>query len=135
MGGVRWVKGSPSALVNVADVLLKKLNQALQQAMDEVTGEGANQMATFIATRGVNGKSGRILTGNMIGAVDARTQVNGTVVVGEFGWLNDKELYFLVQEKGRTVSGFIAPMLALQDAGIAAREELLRVLSSKLGSL
>lgn len=107
---VKWFRGKVARIENGAEAVLK-----------EVMEDGAYMMLDNIATRGTakSGKAGRIETRKMYNSVDAKvTSAGPGKVRGSFGWINDKEYYFGLQEggfqhsSGVTVEG----MYALSDA-------------------
>lgn len=135
--GVYWIQGSPDKLLGWSEEIRKSILDEVTQIMDEVMQEAAAKMRDFISTRGLPNSAGdgRILTGNMLDAVDSKMMVDGTMIEGTFGWLEGGEVYFLAQEEGAVLwnGGVIAPMLALYDAGQWAIQEFINRLAAVLG--
>jgi hypothetical protein len=101
---------------------LDEITDASRRAVEQAADRGANLTRQYISTRGTpkSGKAGRIDTGRMLNAVESRvTKSNDEEVESRFGWLDDREAYFLLQEGGTST---IPAMYALSDAG----EEVIR---------
>jgi hypothetical protein len=128
---VTWVKGTPELFVSSprrAVEVVEKFD------MDALVRDAADMMRLIIATSGTikSGRSGRIDTARMYDAVKSRVTFSSQSLIGEFGWLDDQELYFHAQDAGflHVWSGNKIPgMLALADAGIEARQEFIRRLA------
>lgn len=73
------------------------------------------------------GKDNRNWTFAMNHAVDSKVDRNGNTITVRAGWLNEQELYFLLQEYGATMPDgrHITPMNAL----MAAHVEMLKTLT------
>lgn len=97
---------------------------------------GTGKTWTRPSSSGRTGSSpGRVDTGNMLDAVKWRVSSEGGNLVGEFGWLDNQEPYFMYQESGFSHVGsgeWVRGMLALQDASLAAKEEFLTRLANAL---
>lgn len=107
---------------------IRAIDTANRTDLASAIREGSELTKEHIATRGVSGKRGRIDTARMVGAVGSRvserTQSNWT---GAFGWIKEKEDYFLYQEGGfkHALSGQEIPaMYALTDAAAQVWDEL-----------
>jgi hypothetical protein len=128
--GIVWVKGSPSAFVDSPRNLVARVEKSID--LDAIVKQAAERMQYIIGT--INNTAsgpGRVDTTLMIKSVKYRVIIDGGNLVGEFGWLDTQEMYFLYQEKGFTnwLTGREVPaMLALMDAGIEAREQFVRQL-------
>lgn len=114
---------------------LDRLTEAGKDAIREGAKEGEALTKEHIQTRGTakSGKQGRIETGRMLNAVTSRVEKDtDTEIEAAFGWLDDRENYFALQERGFThVSGVtVEGMFALSDAG----EEVARQITRKIGS-
>lgn len=134
--GVTWIQGDPASFAGWADGISDIIKAAVQAIMDDVMTEAAAKMRDFIASRGLENSegAGRIKSGQMLNAVDARVSSGGDVIEGTFGWLESGEIYFLAQEEGAVLwnGGVIMPMLALHDAGQWAITEFISRLGSEL---
>lgn len=114
-----------------------KINRVTDEAKDvirEGAKEGEDLTKLHIETRGTprSGKRGRVDTGRMRDAVSSRVEKDTeTEIEAAFGWLDDRALYFGLQERGFThTSGVtVEGMFALSDAG----EEVARQITRKLG--
>lgn len=149
VAGFTWVKGSPSEFVATPMKAVQQVTEGFD--MGALVKDAADLMKQMISVRGT-GRSwsgdfgslphgypgrtsstpGRVASGNMRDSVAWRVEMNGGKLIGEFGWLTNRDPYFLFQEDGfsHNITGEkIAGMLALQDAGIQSREEFLRRLS------
>lgn len=137
---IQWVVGSPQEFINTPQKALGLVTKNFN--MEALVEDAAGMMKDLIASRGTNrqwsrawnGRThsgpGRIDTGNMYEAVTWWVSPDG--YRGEFGWLNNREPYFLYQEEGfpHWITGEMVPaMLALQDAGLAAQEDFVRRLT------
>ncbi len=125
-GLVKWYRGIVNDMENVS------VDESQRFADD-----GKAFMQQAIATRGTGyeGRAGRIDTGRMYNAVQARSGRQGAGKSrGQFGWLTDKAPYFRFQEggfvnswTGRAVDG----MYAMQDAYEFAIEGFKRRMRAK----
>lgn len=94
--------------------------------------DGKAFMQQAIASRGTGyeGRAGRIVTGKMYNAVQARSGKQGPEKSrGQFGWLTTRLDYFRFQEGGFRNSwtgNMVAGMYAMQDAAEFAMEGLRR---------
>jgi hypothetical protein len=152
VAGFTWVKGSPSEFVATPMKAVTEVTKGFD--MGDLVKTAAELMQQMIRTRGT-GRSwsgdfgslahghpgrtasspGRVASGHMVDSVAWRAEMEGGKLVGEFGWLTNRDPYFLFQEEGfrHNVTGEkIAGMMALEDAGIQGREEFLRRLSQAL---
>lgn len=128
---VTWVKGSPSQFIQTPLKAVQSVTENFD--MEALVREAAEAMQQTIGTIN-NTKSGpgRYQSGLMLRSVEWKVELEGSSIVGEFGWLDTQEMYFLYQEEGFTIwnSGVNVPaMFALQDAGLAAQQEFLKRLS------
>lgn len=150
--GFTWVKGSPSEFVATPMKAVQQVTEGFD--MGKLVSDAAELMQEMIAIRGTGrhwsgdfgslahgypGRTastpGRVASGHMVDSVGWRVEMEGGKLVGEFGWLTNRDPYFLFQEDGFThnITGeHIAGMLALQDSSIQTREEFLRRLSQAL---
>ncbi len=115
--GVHWKVGSAEGLLQAIPRRMDRFMAAAEDVVREVVERGAQWHREGIE---------RIDTGLMRGSVGFEVPVSsGRVVSGEFGWTEEQELYFAVQEYGsEQFNTTIAPMHALTDAGSRARELL-----------
>lgn len=150
--GFTWVKGSPSAFVATPMKAVQQVTEGFD--MGALVQDAAELMQEMIAVRGTgrqwsgdfgslahgypgrtSSTPGRIASGHMVDSVSWRVEMEGGKLVGEFGWLTNRDPYFLYQEDGfrHNITGEkIAGMFALEDAGIQAREEFLWRLSQAI---
>lgn len=123
--GITWVKGNPVSFQATAFKPVRAVQNNLD--MEDIVKRAAEVMQFTIGNVNTTKSGpGRVDTGLMIQSVKYRTEISNGSIVGEFGWLDDQEMYFLYQEKGFTnwLSGASIPgMMALMDADAAAREE------------
>lgn len=145
--GVRWTKGTPTEFVNTPFKAVGLVTNNFD--MEALVEDAAALMKDLIASRGRNRSwedswpsraggrrwgsgPGRIDSGEMFDNVKSRVEYSSDTIKGEFGWLDNEEMYYLFQEDGFThfISGeYIPGMLALQDAGIQSQQEFIRRLS------
>lgn len=132
---IRWYRGK-----------IKKVDEVQSQAAENAVEYGAELMKNLIATRGtghtwkkpwygrVGSYPGRDHTGHMVNSVTTRvlTDTAGRKQV-HFGWLNQRDDYFLYQEGGffHVLGGFeVEGMYAMVDSAEEAftmlKEELKR---------
>lgn len=132
VSGFVWTKGTPEQFVSSPVRAVQSVTKGFD--MQSLVEEAAQTMELFIATRGTpkSGKQGRIDTGHMIQSVSWRVELDGGNLIGEFGWTETQEPYFYYQEAGTRSGAMIPAMLALEDAGIMAREEFMRRLSAAM---
>lgn len=128
---IRWVKGTPTQFIATPMKAVEQVTKGFD--MEALVREASEAMQQTIGTIN-NTKSGlgRYQTGLMLRSVDWKVELGGGKIVGEFGWLDTTEAYFVIQEKGFRVwnSGVNVPaMFALQDAGVASQQEFLKRLS------
>ena len=137
MGGITWVKGNPISFQATAFQPVRAVQNNLD--MEDIVKRAAEAMQLRIGTAtGTKSGPGRVDTGDMIQSVKYRVEISNGAIVGEFGWLDNQEMYFLYQEHGFThwLSGDMIPgMMALMDAEAAARDEFVARLAAivKLG--
>lgn len=128
---VTWVKGTPTEFVNTPFKAVKMVTDGFD--MDALVKQGAEIMQRIIGTVNTTKSGpGRYETGLMLRTVSWRVETGDGKIVGEFGWLDTQEPYFLYQEYGFTHVGSgqeIAAMMALQDADVQTREEFMQKLS------
>lgn len=106
-----WFEGVQRNMINDIKGIIK-----------EATENGETDTKRYIENRGTlkSGKQGRIETGKMRDSVDSEYKDNGKAgATGKFGWINEFERYFGLQEEGFThTSGVsVEGMYALTDAG------------------
>jgi hypothetical protein len=125
------VKGTPAQFIATPMKAVEQVTKGFD--MTGLVRDAADAMQRTITTvTGTKSGPGRYDTGLMFQAVDWRISLPGNKIIGEFGWLDNREAYFLYQEEGFThyLSGQQIPaMFALQDAGVAAQQEFLKRLS------
>lgn len=121
----KWWRGKQIGLDNVAN-----------EAAEEFARVGETRMREYISTRGTGyvGRGsravpyGRIDFGNMIDDVTSGVHKQFGRKTSAFGWLNNKEEYYSLQETGfQDVHG----MYALADAGEDAAEAYKRVMRER----
>lgn len=109
---------------------VSKIESANRESMTQAVTESSQLMKEHISNRGTahSGKRGRIETAKMVGAVNStvseRTQQKWS---GAFGWLTERESYFLYQEDGFTHLGAgrkVEGMYAMRDAGDQVWDQL-----------
>lgn len=121
---------------NITDGLFAQLVQAeknvkidAQEAALEAAIAGEEMIRHIIDTTESSlspGKDNRNWTFRMRQAVDSDVKRNGNTITIRAGWLQDQELYFLVQNDGGEVNGkTITPMNAL----MAGHVEMLKTLT------
>lgn len=130
--GVTWVKGNPQSFVASA---FKPTTQVMSDLdMDSIVKMASEAMQKRIGTVNTTKSGpGRVDTGLMLRSVKYRTEISNTKIVGEFGWLDNQEPYFLLQDDGfdHILAGKHIPgMMALADAGIEAREKFISRLAA-----
>lgn len=134
-----WVTtGGGGPLIGVGDRLKAKLRVRAAAAMSLTMIEAVEDMKRFTASRpGLKtGKAGRVETAAMLEAIAERSFFEGVDrIVGEFGFLNRKDLYFMLQTStGFThyLSGdFIEPTFAMRDAATLAMQNLFNHIGGK----
>jgi hypothetical protein len=112
---------------------VKEITNASREAVREAADDGADFVRSAIETRGTmrSGKRGRIETGRMLNAVTSGTvRDSEDEIESRFGWLDDRELYFALQNVGFTHrSGVqVEGMYALEDA----KDEVVRKLDREI---
>jgi hypothetical protein len=109
--------------------LERNMNADVQEAALEAGVRGQAMMEHVIDTTESSlspGKPNRNWTFNMRNSLDAKVKRRGTTITVESGWLDNKEGYFLLQDKGGQLGErIITPMHAL-DQGY---NEMLKTLS------
>lgn len=135
--GITWVKGNPISFQATAFKPVRAVQNNLD--MEDIVKRAAEAMQRRIGTAtGTKSGPGRYETGNMIRSVKYRVEISNGAIVGEFGWLDNQEMYFLYQDHGfvHWLSGDMIPgMMALMDAEFSARDEFVARLAAivKLG--
>lgn len=121
----RFTGGDPKTWV---ETKTREIESRNRETLTSAIRDGSQLTKEHISTRGVGGKQGRIDTARMVGAVSdrvsERTRDNWT---GAFGWINEKDPYFLYQEGGfkHVFSGKEIPaMYALSDAAAQVWDQL-----------
>lgn len=134
---VRVERIGPDMTVYASDVQkdTKRVIAESVEAMVEVASNAGDEMQYIISTTPssiVPGKPNRIDTGNMIESVEVSDPTsNGDVYSVSFGWIDNWEDYFGVQDKGGKPVGLfkrgvnrISPMHAIAGAGIQADQQM-----------
>jgi len=116
--GNEVVNRAPKIVADFAHNGEKMMEQAIEDA-ETATGQ---RRASAPAKTGSDASHspGRIDSGLMINQVNSRSESDGTMHTGEFGWTGEQMEYFLLQEDG---TASIEGMNALNSAFIAAREQ------------
>lgn len=99
----------------------KKMIEGMGDVVADAVGEGKEITQHNIETRGTmkSGKRGRIESEDMRNAVSSEITSKGREgVVGKFGWINEYERYFGLQEEGFKHRGGVTVdgMYAISDA-------------------
>lgn len=138
--GVKWRGPDLSRMATSLENHEKVYMNDVQGVLDDVADAAVSQMQQIIATTPsaiVPGKADRIDTGTMHDAVDRdKVQRGRNVRSVRFGWVNEKEDYFIDQEEGtgdKTSGGFnnITPMHALRGSFLWARDEVVHELRQR----
>lgn len=75
--------------------------------MNVIATKAANIMRERVSTGGLNGKIGRIETGDMLESIDGHAAVNSrSRVQAEFGYINNAPEYTKYQEYGTATTGW-----------------------------
>lgn len=116
---------------------LRRTDEALMETATETAQRGKNLVQYHIATSGTvkSGKQGRILTGDMLEAVEGEAKrISRNKASAEFGWINDRRNYFRLQDQGFEHSGGaqVEGMYALSNAGEQVLNDLKEDLKRKL---
>lgn len=109
-----------------------RLVDSLEDEMKEIVEQGASDMQRTIDTAvtptgerrvasGAGGHAGRRETDDMYNDVKSDVERNGNTIVGRFGWIEDWQEYYSLQEDG---SQFIEGMDALGSSFIRAEDRL-----------
>lgn len=133
MAGVQWiwVRGSDAEFIGIGDRLIEQLIDAIAPAMAEIIQNAVRRAKEMSADR--------VDTGAMISAIEGEVQSRGRDIAGRFGFLGEKQDYFIFQ----TVSGFhhwlggqfIEPTLALRNAGEMAKGDLTAAVAAAIRSV
>jgi len=128
----------------------KELDRNIDQLVEQIADEGQKLVRGFIETRGTgrvwrrayNGRNasapGRDATGHMKKSVKQRSSSGSTAAVASFGWLDNYEEYFGLQEGGFTqehTSIKIEAMNAIHDSGDIMFQRAQQLLKVKLSAL
>lgn len=134
--GWKFTKGNSSDFQNIGDTLLKLLRIRGLQAMEKVIQQAVEDTKKFTANS-QSGASKQERTSDLINSIAGKTFLESAdVIVGEFGFLNRKDLYFALQTStGFTHLGgeYIQPSFALVDAERAAVQNLVDFLNEPIG--
>ena len=129
---ITWTRGNPVSFQGSAFKPVRAVQENID--MGDIVKRAAEAMQLRIGTAtGTKSGPGRVDTTLMIQSVKYRTEISNGSIVGEFGWLENQEMYFLYQDKGFThwLSGEMIPgMMALMDAEAAARDEFVARLAA-----
>jgi hypothetical protein len=131
--GVTWVRGSAAGLKALPEKIVAEFRKKVEAAMVEVINQAVEDMRRYTESRpsAKSGKAGRIETGAMLESIAGKTFMEGAdKVVGQFGFINRQELYFMLQ----TSTGFehygsgdfIEPTFAMRDAAVTAVQNLIQ---------
>lgn len=129
-----WVfaNGTQQSFTTFPNAYLKALQGKLQLRMERVVKQAVEDMRRFTETRpsAKSGRAGRVDTGEMLESIAGRTFNDGVdKIVGEFGFLSRKDLYFMLQTstgfRHYISSEFIEPTFAMRDAAVIAIQNLL----------
>jgi hypothetical protein len=131
--GVKWIQGSPQTFISSPSRIVHKFRERLYRRMNNVINEAVMDAKRFTATRpsAKSGKAGRVDTGLMMDSIVGRVwQDQREQIIGEFGFLNEQQLYFYLQTdtgfKHFMTGDFIEPTFALRDAAYIAFDKLLK---------
>lgn len=106
-------------LYNLAD----ELSNRGQTRMIEILEAAVTPTGAARAARG--GHPGRVETGTMRDAITSDVDSDGDEIIAKWGWLEEVQAYFLLQEHGDSVFGVqFEGMKALMGSYIEMREEL-----------
>lgn len=128
---VQWIQGSPQTFITTPARLLDTFRPRLYKRMQKVMSEAVEDYRRFTSSRGTasSGKAGRIDTGAMLNAVTYRVNQVAGEIVGEFGFINEQELYYFLQTdtgfRHWISNEFIEPTFALRDAAAIAFAKLI----------
>lgn len=130
-----WNFPGQSNFGNLGQRILAAKYKAAQEAMKVVIEQAVQDMKDYTSSRPSrkSGKEGRIETSAMLEAIAGKTFTDGAYkIVGEFGFLDLKELYFALQTSTGfnlwTNGEFIEPTYAMRDAAITAVQSLMEKL-------
>jgi len=128
----------------------KKLDSSIDELVEQIADEGQKLVYSFIETRGTgrvwarayNGRDasapGRVASGQMRGDVEQRSSSGKGAAIASFGWLDNYEEYYGLQEGGFTQdrTGIeIEAMNAIHDAGDIMFQRAQELLKVKLSAL
>lgn len=135
--GIVWRNGDLNKMAFEIQLRGQKLDADMAQAVATTVNEAEAEMRQIIEAahteagrkRVAKGGAGpgRTKTGLMINSTNSRTTHNEDSIVGEWGWLNTQEDYFLFQENGtggQGSGGGIKAMHSIYQSFIHARESL-----------
>lgn len=135
MAGIRFdsylVEGQhgPQTMMSRFKVWQKKMEVEVREAVASAAEQGAELMQFYIASRGTahSGKQGRVETWDMHDEVAWRRRGGGGWAHADFGWIDNEENYYGLQEDGfyhvwarRHVEG----MFAFADAWVITEDAL-----------
>lgn len=129
--GVVWRNRDLRDLETTIRAIPERVMENLEPAIKEASREGARLMRDFINTRGTGyrGRRGRVESGKMLEQVsNTAERVGSTRLQARWGWIKDREKYFLYQENGfrsTMTQQDVAPMHALLDSFIRVRAEFI----------
>lgn len=121
----KWTSNSPEQLKAELNGRGAGGRAVVQEILQEVTEQAAEDMRTYISTRGTGykGHVGRIETRQMLEDVHQEAvKINGSKISQSWGWTQRFEDYYMKQEAGFTQpSGHrVPPMHALLDSFVKA---------------
>lgn len=142
------------------EVYVDRVDNAARDALEEAVEYGEELMVDFIETRGAfkqtkrvwtstdrygrrKSSPGRVASGRMVTSVKNRVKSVKGLAIGRFGWLDDKQNYFALQEQGFTHVGItregddgkVPGMFALRDASDLAFKKLVDSLRGKIRAI
>lgn len=134
------VSGDARRLVTGFLADIDRIPRAVEGAMLDAAEDGARVMKENISTRGTlkSGKAGRIDKGYMLRAVTSDvTEATDEKITVEFGWLDQQEFYYWLQEVGFThrSGAQVEGMNALGDAYQETTVHLTRAINNVIRNI
>lgn len=129
--GVVWRNRDLRDLETTIRAIPDTVMERLEPAIKEASREGARLMREYINSRGTGyrGHRGRVESGKMLEQVsNTAERVDSTRLQARWGWIKDRERYFLYQENGfrsTMTQQDVAPMHALLDSFIRVRTQFI----------
>jgi len=130
-----WQGGSPTAIADEYERRWDQVKSTLAEEMQRIVDEAEDQMHQIVDSsitpwgeyRVSQGRqsAGRIETGDMDSAISSNVEIDGNLIRGEWGWLNDVEIYYVAQEHG---TDHIDAMNSLLTTYVAAVEKVASLL-------